>query len=171
MIFRKATATDLPAVWTILQQAIERRRLDGSDQWQNGYPNEGVVQSDMANGYAYVLEDGEIVAYAAVIFDEEPAYNTIEGQWLSSGNYTVVHRVATSDAALGKGVATQLFREIESLCLARKVPSIRVDTNFDNLAMLRVFEKLDYTYCGEVLLHGAPRKAFEKLLTGASNVG
>ncbi len=51
----------------------------------------------------------------------------------------------------------------ESLCLDKKVYSIKVDTNFDNLPMLKIVEKLGYTYCGEVYFEG-PRKAFEKVL-------
>ena len=40
----------------------------------------------------------------------------------------------------------------------------KVDTNFDNVAMLHILKKLGYTYCGEVYLAGGERKAFEKLL-------
>lgn len=40
----------------------------------------------------------------------------------------------------------------------------KVDTNFDNAAMLHLLKKLGYTYCGEVYLAGGERKAFEKLL-------
>ncbi|WP_409450858.1 hypothetical protein [Epilithonimonas sp.] len=40
----------------------------------------------------------------------------------------------------------------------------KVDTNFDNAAMLQILKKLGYTYCGEVYLAGSERKAFEKLL-------
>ena len=40
----------------------------------------------------------------------------------------------------------------------------KVDTNFDNAAMLHILKKLVYTYCGEVYLAGGERKAFEKLL-------
>jgi hypothetical protein len=41
-----------------------------------------------------------------------------------------------------------------------------VDTNFDNVPMLKIFNKLGYVYCGEVLLMGAPRKAYEKVISG-----
>ena len=37
--FRKAIASDLPFIWDILKQAISRRKKDGSNQWQDGYPN------------------------------------------------------------------------------------------------------------------------------------
>lgn len=53
---------------------------------------------------------------------------------------------------------------IEALCRDKKVYSIKVDTNFDNQPMLKILEKLQYTYCGEVYFRGSARKAFEKLL-------
>lgn len=165
MELRKAGQSELPAIWEIIQYAIEQRRLDGSKQWQDGYPNENSLQDDLDQGNAYVLADGEtILAYAAIIFDKEPAYEAIEGRWLSNGPYVVVHRVATSKAAKGKGLATRLFQMIEDLAIGKNVYSIKVDTNFDNAPMLRIAEKLGYTYCGEVYFRGSARKAFEKVL-------
>jgi GNAT superfamily N-acetyltransferase len=165
MILRKAVLSELPIIWEILQQAIEQRKQAGSDQWQNGYPNPEVVTDDIAKGYGYVLtEDDAIIAYAAIIFDIEPAYTAIKGKWLTNGDYVVVHRVATSNAVKGKGVATHLFKEIEVLSAAKKIYSIKVDTNFDNIPMLKILDKLNYTYCGEVSFSGSPRRAYEKVL-------
>lgn len=165
MNLRKATLSEIPAIWDILQQAIARRKEDGSEQWQDGYPNEQSIRNDLANGSAYVLVDNDkIIAYAAIIFDIEPAYNDIQGTWLTNGEYVVVHRVATSNEVIGKGVATHLFKLIEDLAIESKVYSIKVDTNFDNVPMLKILDKLDYTYCGEVFFRGSARKAFEKVL-------
>jgi GNAT superfamily N-acetyltransferase len=165
MILRKANDSDAPTIWNILQEAIEQRKLEGSRQWQDGYPNEQTVQDDIAKGYAHVLvAEDVIVAYAALIFDGEPAYEAIEGKWLTYGDYVAVHRVATSNAAKGKGVATRLLQLLEQLCLERKVRSIKLDTNFDNLPMLKILNKLNYTYCGEIFFKGASRKAYEKVV-------
>ena len=165
MILRKANLSELPIIWDIIQQAIEQRREDGSEQWQNGYPNEQIIHKDITKGYAYVLVDNNaIVAYAAIIFGIEPAYNDIKGRWLTDDDYVVVHRVATSNAVKRKGVATHLFRMIEDLCIGQKVYSIKVDTNSDNAPMLRILDKLSYTYCGEILFKGASRKAYEKVI-------
>ena len=49
--FRKADATDISEIWAILQQAIIRRKNDGSNQWQDGYPNPDVVKNDIEKGY------------------------------------------------------------------------------------------------------------------------
>lgn len=165
MLLRKATSSEVPAIWGILKQAIARRKADGSQQWQDGYPNEQTIQNDLANGYGYVLvENDRILAYAAIIFDVEPAYTDIEGEWLTNDDYVVIHRVATSNEAIGKGIATRLFQLIEDLAMNSNVYSIKVDTNFDNAPMLKILDKLDYTYCGEVFFRGSARKAFEKVL-------
>lgn len=167
MILRKAEHSDLPIIWNILQQAIEQRKQDGSDQWQNGYPNEQTVYEDIRNGYGYVLVDNHvIVAYAAIIFGVEPAYNDIKGQWITNDDYVVVHRVATSNLVRGKGIATVIFKVVEDLSRQRKVFSIKVDTNFDNAAMLKVLAKLTTTIVVKfsIMMHHA--KAFEKVLPG-----
>ncbi|MGA9211421.1 N-acetyltransferase family protein [Kaistella sp.] len=163
--FRKALLADIETIWKILQQAIERRKEDGSKQWQDGYPNPETIENDINNNFGFVLESkNEIIAYAALIFDLEPAYEIIEGKWLSDKEYLVVHRVAVSTESARKGVATQIFKEIEKIAISKNIFSIKVDTNFDNIPMLKILNKLGYQYCGEVYFRGAARKAFEKLL-------
>lgn len=165
MILRPATASELPTIWAIIQYAIEQRRMDGSTQWQDGYPNPDTLRDDLDKGRAYVLDEaGELLLYAAIIFEPEPAYEAIEGRWLTDGPYIVLHRVAASPQAKGHGIATTFFRMAEELCRARAVPSIRVDTHHDNAPMLRILEKLGYTYCGQVYFRGSARRAYEKVI-------
>lgn len=164
---RKAVQDDADAIWNILSQAIEKRKSEGSEQWQDGYPNPTVIKNDIDKGYGLVCENNErdIIAYVALIFDTEPAYEQLEGRWLSHNQpYAVIHRLAVSQRKKIKGLATWIMQEIENICTAQGIFSIKVDTNFDNAGMLRVFEKLGYTYCGEVYFRGSARKAFEKLL-------
>ncbi|MDR7371289.1 GNAT family N-acetyltransferase [Flavobacterium aquidurense] len=165
LLLRKATLSEIPQIWEIIQDAIEQRRLEGSQQWQDGYPNELSITNDINNGYGFVLtENDSIVCYAAIIFDIEPAYEEIEGKWLTNDDYVVVHRVAVSKLAKGKGIATKLFLKIEELAVQQNVYSIKVDTNFDNVPMLKILDKLNYTYCGEVYFRGGARRAYEKKL-------
>ena len=169
MILRKASSTEQPKIWEILQQAIEQRKKDGSTQWQNGYPNQLTIQNDVENGSAFVVVDQHtIIAYAAIVTGIEPPYADIKGQWLSDDDYLTVHRVAVSNAVKGKGIATKLFEMIEELAIEQKTYSIRIDTNFDNIPMLRILEKLAYVYCGEIVAHEAPRRAFEKRISNVT---
>lgn len=163
--FRQAIPADQQAIWEILLGAIARRKADGSEQWQDGYPNPSVVASDIERGIGFVLlEEEVIVGYAAILINDEPSYNNIIGQWLTNGDFVVVHRVAISDQHIGKGLAKKLMLAIEEYAKENNVYSIKADTNFDNAPMLALFEKLGYTYCGEVMFRGNPRKAYEKLL-------
>ena len=162
---RKAEIDDRDVIWGIIQQSIERRKQDGSTQWQNGYPNLGTVESDIAKGFGYVLTvDGEIAVYAALILNDEPAYSTIEGAWLSDGEFVVVHRVAVDGKFAGQGMVKKLFDHIEDFTKSHGIQSIKVDTNYDNMAMLKILESKGYSYCGEVLLAGEMRKAYEKII-------
>ncbi|WP_261512108.1 GNAT family N-acetyltransferase [Chryseobacterium paludis] len=163
--FRKAEIKDRNIIWEIIQQAIQRRKADGSTQWQNGYPNADTVESDIAKGFGFVLTVDEAVAvYVALIFNDEPAYSTIEGAWLSNGEFVVVHRVAVSEEFAGQGLVKKLFEHIEDYTKSQGVQSVKVDTNYDNIAMLKILEKQGYSYCGEVVLAGGVRKAFEKII-------
>lgn len=163
--FRKATTTEIPQIWKILQQAILRRKEEGSTQWQDGYPNPEVIAKDIQKGAGFVLTNNEtIIAYSAVLLNDEPEYANIKGNWLTNDDFVVIHRVAVAEKYLGKGLAKMIFQSIEKFALDNKIYSIKVDTNYDNSAMLKILEKLGYTYCGEVFFRGSSRKAFEKLL-------
>lgn len=163
--FRKAILGDLPQIWTVLQKAILRRKEDGSNQWQDGYPNPSVIENDIAFGSGFVLADGDTIAgYVAILINSEPAYTEIEGKWLTAGDFVVFHRVAISEDYLGRGLSGKILGFIEEFALQNKLPSVRADTNFDNAAMRHVFEKSGYIYCGEVFFRGSPRMAYEKVL-------
>lgn len=162
---KPATIWDKDIIWQMLQKAINRRKNDGSNQWQDGYPNEETILNDIQNKTGFVLiKNNEITAYVAIIFDLEPAYETDEVNWLTAGKYAVIHRAAVSEKMIGQGIATELFLQIENYVKNNGIFSIKVDTNFDNIPMLKIFEKLDYRYCGEVYFRGSARKAFEKVL-------
>lgn len=162
---RLAKPNEANAIWEILQQAIARRKADGSNQWQDGYPNLETVKEDIAKNQGYVLmKENLLVGYTAVVENYEPAYEAIVGEWLSNDGFVAIHRVAISNHYLGKGLATKIFEMLEPLVVQKAIYSIKVDTNFDNEPMLRIFEKLNYSYCGKVYFDGSERRAFEKVL-------
>ena len=163
--FRKAELSEMAPIWGILQEAILRRKEDGSNQWQDGYPNPAVIQKDIEKGEGFVLvADEAIVGYSAVIINDEPAYEQIEGNWLTNDDFVVIHRIAISEKYLGKGLAKMIIKYIEDFALSNNIYSIKADTNFDNIAMMKIFENLGYILCGEVYFRGSSRKAYEKVL-------
>ncbi len=164
--FRKSNSSDIPQIWEIIEGAIERRKIDGSNQWQDGYPNPEVLQNDIEKSAGFVLAmDDDIVGYCAILINDEPEYDKIEGAWLTNNDFVVFHRLAVAEKYIGKGLAKRIFGCIEEFALENNIRSVKADTNFDNDAMLGLFETLGYTYCGEVYFRDSPRKAYEKVLT------
>ena len=163
--FRKAQISDIPEIWLILQKAIQRRKEEGSKQWQDGYPNPEVIQNDIEKEIGFVLTDNQkIIGYTAVLINDEPEYARIEGKWVTNADFVVFHRVAISEDYLGKGLAKIMIGYIEDYALENQIYSVKADTNFDNHAMMAIFNRLGYVYCGEVYFRGSARRAYEKVL-------
>ena len=60
-----------------------------------------------------------VIAYGAVVFDGEPAYDAIDGQWLTDEPYVLVHRIAVVDGERGRGVAAEFLHRVETLAQER----------------------------------------------------
>ena len=168
LIFRQAQSCETDRIMQIIRQAQARMHAAGSRQWQDGYPAPGHISADIGRNRGYVLcKPGvesplSVIAYGAVVFDGEPAYDAIDGQWLTDEPYVLVHRIAVADGERGRGVAAEFMRRTEALARGRGVGSFRVDTNFDNRYMLRMLERLRFAYCGKIIYESGERLAFEK---------
>ena len=163
--FRPAKISEAFEIWQILKDAIQRRKEDGSNQWQDGYPNMDVVKNDIERKIGFVLtRNDNIIGYTAIIINDEPDYINIEGKWLTNQEFMVYHRVAISKKFLAKGMGKKMMKLIEKYALSKNIYSLKADTNHDNIPMLKIFEKMGYSFCGTVHIRQSPRKAYEKVL-------
>ena len=167
MEFRKAVKTDVLDIMDIIRQAQAYFKELGIHQWQNNYPNVDTIRNDIdnKNGYVLLIND-HIVAAVTVSFDGEKTYDSIyEGQWISNRQYAVIHRIAVDNNFKGLGLASEIIKNTEQLCLNKGVYSIKVDTHEDNRPMQKLLKKNDFQYCGIIYLKdGSKRLAFEKTL-------
>ena len=167
MNFRKAAESDAVRIMDIIRQAQEYLKNRGINQWQNNYPNIDTVINDIKANYGYVLEkEGIVIGTVAVAFDGEKTYDTIyNGKWLSDCPYAVIHRIAVDPEYKGTGIASEMIRFIEEMCMGRNVHSIKVDTHRENASMGRMLEKNGFMYCGIIYLtDNNERIAYEKLI-------
>lgn len=157
-MIRKAIEHDIPAAMELFTAAKGIMRSDGNmTQWRNGYPDEGIVRSDINNGGAHIVErDGKPVGYFALLPSPEPTYSSINGKWLDdTAPYFVIHRIASSPESHG------VFREIIEYALSVS-GNLRIDTHRDNRIMRHVIEKAGFTYCGVIYLNdGSERLAYQ----------
>lgn len=167
MKFRKAVETDIKYAMNIIKQAQSYFKEHGINQWQNNYPNIETIKNDINNGESYVLlKENNIVATVAVSFNGEKNYETIyEGNWLTSGEFVVIHRIAVDNSYKGLGLATEIIKNVEKLCLNNEVHSIKIDTHEENISMQNLLKKNGFKYCGIIYLEDKSKRiAFEKIL-------
>ena len=108
MEIRLAFPNEVDAIMQVIERAKKCLAEAGSTQWQNGYPDADTIIEDIISGQAYVaLEEGELLAYAAVTKSPEKAYEAIyDGNWEGNeAEYLVFHRIAVASDVQGQGVA------------------------------------------------------------------
>lgn len=168
MMIRKTRIEDLEAVMCIYDRAARYMAETGNpNQWAVGYPTREMIMEDITRGVSYVVDvNGVIEAVFAYIEGIDPTYGRIEnGAWRSNGRYGTIHRIAS--AGRMKGVASKCFTWCENEARAHGLGSLRVDTHNDNRIMQHVVVQNGFAYCGVIYLaNGAPRLAYEKVLSG-----
>ena len=166
MEIRLAFPNEVDTIMQVIEGAKKCLAEAGSTQGQNGYPDADTIIEDIISGQAYVaLEEGELLAYAAVTKSPEKAYEAIyDGNWEGrESEYLVFHRIAVASDVQGQGVA-QTF--LEGLIEGFDYLDFRSDTHAKNKAMQHIFEKLGFKQVGKVPVDGE-RLAYQKIKSNA----
>lgn len=161
----KAKKRDLNYIRKIYDKASEFLKKNKVNQWQNGYPNNEIIEKDFENGNLYVLKnDNDIVGAMAFLKEEEPTYKKIyDGNWLTNNIYYTIHRISVLNK--GQGLSKYFFEYAINQCKNDSIKSLRIDTHKDNLVMQRALTKMGFEYCGIIYLKdGDKRIAFERLI-------
>ncbi len=156
-MIRKAEVADLPQILEIYERARAFMRETGNPtQWQGGYPQREVLICDIQKGQLYVYETGGEIGCVFVFFiGDDPTYAHIDGGWMSSEPYGVIHRVA------GSGRERGMFSKCFDFCRSQ-TSHLRIDTHADNKVMQHTLEKSGFKKCGIIYLeNGDPRIAYE----------
>ena len=169
---RRATAEDLDAIMSIIEEARRTIAALGIDQWQGGSPNRAMIQEDIAFGRSYcAVSDGVVIGTFALIHDGEPTYDRIyDGAWLTpdvgdTPAYLAIHRVAIAVSKRGSGVSSAMIAYAVDQALGLGRVSLRIDTHRGNVVMRRMLEKHGFVHCGVIYLQtGEERVAYERCL-------
>jgi len=162
---RMAQKTDIQSIMAAIEQGRSRLKSLGVDQWQNGYPDETAILEDISKKQGHVFVKGnEIVAYAAIVFEPDPFYEGINGNWLTNNPYVVVHRIAVADKYAHQGIAKHILASAEKMAQKKAVSSFRIDTHHDNRYMRNLIRQMNFTLCGIVQVRDGKRMAYEKII-------
>lgn len=172
--FRQAVPKDIDEIMRIAEAGKKLLKSRGIDQWQKaGYPDRELFINDIEQGISYVMtDDDKPMAICCISFANEPAYDSIEGEWLTPKDtyYAVAHRGALAPEYQGQHLTGIWFKYIIDFAREHGAVSVRIDTHDENEGMKKVFKNAGFKRCGTVYLHGGdcgkgePRIAFELVL-------
>jgi len=163
MKIRLAVNDDLPAMMAVFQRAREFMISIGDPhQWDDGYPSEEQILSDMEQFHSFVAVDemGKVRATFCFIVGIDPTYGVIDdGAWLEDESlYGTIHRIASDGSFNG------FFHQVIEWASDR-IDNLRIDTHKDNCVMLHLIEKEGFTRCGIIYVRNhMPRIAFQRMI-------
>ncbi len=162
---RAALMSDIEEIEKIYASARKFMVLSGNPtQWQGGYPPRSVILRDIEDKRLYIVHENTSPSLPLAVFyfyiGEDESYKELHGgEWLLPGEeYGAIHRIALSESARGRGIASFCF----NLCF-NLMPNIRIDTHRDNLPMRRALIKNGFSERGIIYLeNGEERIAYQK---------
>jgi hypothetical protein len=160
MTIRNAKINEARIIKDVYENAKLFMRASGNmHQWTGDYPSVELIERDINNGNCFVCEEeNEILGVFCLFEGPDITYGKIvDGNWISDGDYYVIHRIAMK--VHGKGIAQKCFDFGMS-----KNGHLRIDTHKDNVPMQRALLKYGFLRCGIIYLEsGDERIAFEKI--------
>jgi RimJ/RimL family protein N-acetyltransferase len=153
---------DLDVVCDIYAGARNFMKQSGNpEQWGDVHPSRDLIVRDVNVGTSYVCVDDDDCVVAVFYFcvERDSTYSKIDGSWVNDEPYGVIHRIARKQKA-AKGIGAFCINWCFEQC-----QNVRIDTHKDNAPMIRLLEKLGFTYCGIIWIeNGDERQAYQKVV-------
>lgn len=83
---------------------------------------------------------------------------------MTNSDFIIIHRIAISEKYNVKRLSKNIINFIADLAIKINIYSTKVNINHDNFAMMKIFEKSYFTFCGVVHFRRSLRRAYEKVL-------
>eukprot|EP01039_Chlorochromonas_danica_P001656 gene1656-1809_t len=155
---RRANHDDVDLIMVMIKEVVSLLNAEGNFQWNDGYPLASDFAQDIDKSELWLAidpaHDNEIVGVGALTKDQYDEYADV-GYDLND-LCIVPHRIAVRPSARGQGIAQLILLHGEKLAREEGIALIRVDTNAKNSKMRRIFEKLGYSYGGDVVFKHKP---------------
>ena len=166
MIIRKANKSDLDNIMLMYKSCVKGMLANNIDQWDETYPNSGVIMEDLiAQSYFVALENGIIIGGINIDQNQDKTY--LEIDWEDKKNqFLVVHRLAVKVEFWNDGIGKSLMLFAENLVIEKGLNSIRLDTYSGNPKAMEFYKRLGYSELGTIDLKPNKDKyhCFEKII-------
>lgn len=164
-MIRKATMEDLTTIMAIIPGVIGEMHSYNNFQWDENYPQAQDFANDIQKGELYIaMREGTIAGFICINCIQPNEYAKLP--WSSSEDALVIHRMAVSPDYRKMGVGAQLVSFADEVAINKKVPYLKTDTYSLNRNAQGLFQKLGYSFVGEMSFLGKekPFYCYEKTI-------
>lgn len=149
-MIRKGKKEDVVSIMNIIKAATLDMELNHIHQWDDIYPDETTITSDIEQGNLYVYEDQGLMN-ALIVLNEDQAGEYRELKWkYTSGKQLVIHRLCVDPRVQSRGIARKLLQYTDDFAIQNKYHSIRLEAFPPNKKALKLYEKNGYEKVGNV---------------------
>lgn len=151
-------------VMALLEDVKKNMAEQGIDQWDELYPNERDIMSDIKDGtLTLVRQGGSLAAIYTLNRHQDNAYKFGNFKDTSDG-YLVLHRLCVHPDNQHTGIAAAALKHIEEEAKKEGVSSIRLDVFTKNPRAVKLYEQAGYEYAGDAYFRKGRFSLMEKLL-------
>lgn len=149
MNFRKATISDLSAVFDLYKEAVGREGC----AWDDEYPGEFWLNRDFETGNLYVMTNEENTPVGAVSVVYENELDAL-ADWRESKNACEIARVVVQKALAGQGLAQKMLLRLFALLSEKGAAAVHLSVSAANPAAVKTYRRLGFAFLGECELYG-----------------
>lgn len=154
MIIRECREDDIVATGAFYDEVVLwlDRHVNYPKWIYRVYPSKESVRQRTAAGQQYICLEGDKII-GAFVLNADPQGSYQKGQWkknLPEGSYMVLHTLAVSPDAQGRGYASEIVRFCADKAKAGGYQALRVDIVSNNEPARKLYERNGFTLAGEV---------------------
>lgn len=142
-IYQIAKKEHLNEILSIKNDVKEKVIKENLPIWQNGYPQDDLIEEDIENGFGRILiVNNEIVSYATY----HPASYEYDKGTFPNDDVMSFGRVMTKVSQTKKGFATMLIEEMIKETKQKKIPGLGILVDDFNKKALNIYLKFGFKY-------------------------
>lgn len=157
MILNKATIEDYESIIAFYDDVTDRTPdMEQYARWKKGlHPTHDGISAYIEEGSMYLYKENDaIVGAMAVTMYQGEDYHAIEWiQQVEDSKVAVIHILAVSPDAQGKGIGSKMIREAIRLAQTNGMKAIRLDALASNTPAHKIYKALGFEFRGKQHLY------------------
>ncbi len=157
MKLNRATIENYESIIAFYDDVTDRTpEMELYARWQKGkHPTHDGIRAYIEEGSMYLYKENDaIVGAMAVTMYQGEDYHAIEwSQQVQDNEAAVIHILAVSPDAQGKGIGSEMIREAIRLARTNGMKAVRLDALASNTPAHKIYEALGFEYRGQQHLY------------------